>query len=140
MQQILKAVAAEHRNECNQVIKALGTDAAVDLAVDVVAKAQAALVSEFNVTHRRTNGAGLEGSIMSSLCKAASDPDIEVPKSCTTYTPLGKERAIRPCGVFPLLTVEDANRAQRNYAPLHVSHGPYVNYQLYDENKENATV
>ena len=88
------------------------------------------MAEEFGV--KCNAGSGLQGELLEAVLMRMGDPDLTAARWLKDKAvPLGIEREIKPGGVFPTATTEQADASMDFWAPL-------VNYASFQEHREGA--
>ena len=126
----LDEVVASHRQKMHDVIKQLGTDDATDIPDEVLDDA-ADIVG-------KTFGKGSGADLLERIMAETLDPDVDIPVWLRSYTPLGIKRAIRPRGIFPIMTDVERARQSRGYPKPFPEMAKFFNYNAFSENERLA--
>eukprot|EP00435_Cladocopium_sp_Y103_P030830 s1995_g7.t1 len=99
--------------------------------------------ASLNIRERLQYKSPLDAEIIQAWAEKANDKETEVPKWIRGGAPLGIEREIKCCGIFPPSTAEDPYaiaEAELMDAQAQLSRGEVLNYKSVSEDLTNARI
>ena len=129
MRGTLDKYISEGGHDLEAALDTLGKAETPDIVQDTADKVRAHLCQHYKVASQET---GLQGPLIQAMTKAIGDPDTEVVRWIVDKaTPLGIDKPIQSCGIFPSaepVAADDESEAA----------GHSWNYASYEEHRANA--